>query len=139
MILVLKKWVKQVSIGVGIVAVVSLFPFGYMYGVDSEKALNQEKYSLSLESVIKSYNSTQTLLNSIAYSQQVTLSLIRVNQSKVRDGVEEYNRMSYADVVGLDDQWVRLYNQSIESDQHGTKSLANGTSGEEGSTVTREE
>lgn len=115
MIFTIKAWVKQVVLGAGIVAVLCLFPLGYKYGVDAEKARNSEKYTQGLESLIESYSSTQTLLNSIAQGQQVTLSLMRTKQSEVTKGVQEYNKTEPSNVKCLDDSWVQLYNQSIEA------------------------
>ena len=128
MIFTIKAWVKQVILGAGIVAILCLFPLGYKYGVDAEKAEQQQKYTKGLENLIESYGSTQNLLNAIAQNQQVTLSLIRTKQGEVKEGVQEYNRTNESNVHGLDDKWVQLYNQSINTvgSESGVKVDGNG-------------
>ena len=112
---IIKAWVKQVALGAGIVAILSLFPIGYQFGVNSERSNQREKYTTGLENLITNFSSTQTLLNSIAQGQQVTLSLLRSKQGEVREGVKEYSKTSDGGVKCLDDTWVQLYNKSIES------------------------
>lgn len=137
MMIAIKDWVKQVGLGAGIVAVLSLFPIGYFYGVSSEKAEAGKRYTEGLEQLVKNYGSTQTLLNSIAQSQQLTLSLINAKQSGVREGVNEYNKTPQSSNVGLDDKWVQLYNESINTTESGTGIKVDGKSGTKKETSNR--
>lgn len=86
---------------------------------------------------MKNYGSTQTLLNSIAQSQQLTLSLINAKQSGVREGVNEYNKTPQSSTVGLDDKWVQLYNESINTTESGTGIKVDGKSGTKKETSNR--
>lgn len=134
MIVRITTWAKQVLFGVGVVGVLGLFPVGYHYGVKAERADQREKYTNSLENLINSYGDTQTLLNSIAQNQQVTLSLIRTNQGKVTEGVKEYNRTDDSRIKCLDDNWVQLYNQAIQSTESVSGIKIDGKGGTKSST-----
>lgn len=124
-------WVKQVVFGAGIVAVLGLFPLGYKYGVDSERIAQRAEYTKELETLVKRYDQTQGILSALAQGQQVSLTLLRTKQDGVKSDVNKYNQSSNARISCLDDEWLRVYNNSITGDKHKSGSKVDGkTTGE---------
>lgn len=119
-------WVKQVVFGAGIVAVLGLFPLGYKYGVDSERIAQKEEYAKGLENLVTRYDQTQGLLSALAQGQQVSLTLLRTKQNEVKGEVSEYNQTSQSRITCLDDEWLRVYNNSITGDKHKSGSKVDG-------------
>lgn len=106
-------WAKQLLYGVGLVAVLGLYPLGYHFGGISEKDNQRAQYTESLEGMVKGYNETQTMLSTIAQGQQVVLSEIRNKQDNVREGVKDYGKTVDGSNHCLDPKWVSIYNSSI--------------------------
>lgn len=122
-------WVKQVVFGAGIVAVLGLFPLGYKYGVDSERISQREEYTKGLENLVTRYDQTQGLLSALVQGQQVSLTLLRTKQNEVKSEVSEYNQTSQSRITCLDDEWLRVYNNSITGDKHQSGSKVDGKAG----------
>ena len=119
-------WVKQVVFGAGIVAVLGLFPLGYKYGVDSERISQREEYTKGLENLVKRYDQTQGILSALAQGQQVSLTLLRTKQDGVKSDVNNYNQSSNSRITCLDDEWLRVYNNSVTGDRNKSGSKVDG-------------
>lgn len=129
MIKSIATWAKQVLFGAGIVAVLGLFPLGYKYGVDSERISQRETYTKELENLVTRYDQTQGLLSALAQGQQVSLTLLRTKQGEVKGEVSNYNQTSNARISCLDDEWLRIYNQTITTDRNKPGSKVDGKTG----------
>lgn len=113
---------KQVLIGVVIVAVVGLYPLGYLKGVSHQKQLEKDEYSQKLEEMLNSYSLFQVKLDTIAQGQQATIEKLKQKQEGVKDEVKDYGKNPNSGVKCLDSEWVRVYNNSLRKTASDTSS-----------------
>lgn len=128
-------WVKQVLFGAGLVAIISLNFISYHMGQQNERESQQKTYTSGLEDLIKKYGDNQTLLQALAQGQQLTLQEIRSKQTKTKEDVNNYGKNPNADNRCLDDEWVRIYNESLPSgDRSSSGGKVDGKSGKDKTT-----
>ena len=109
----IKLPLKQVFIGVVIVAVLSMYPLGYLKGVSHQKQIEKDEYSQKMESMLKEYAIFQIKLDAIAERQQEAVDRLKKKQEGTKEEVQNYGKNVNSSNHSLDSEWVRVYNNSL--------------------------